>query len=168
MSVTEADICRAYAGLVQAVAARVGGLEHEDAVSTAELGLLKAIRTWRTGVGNFRDFATSRIYQELTTFKRCINQQTRAESGLSLDMQLGPESGGTTYGDVLAIIETDQTVIDVAMFIRALPHREQVFVRLRMRGYDNDGIASLFHTSADAVGELQRTVMERATLFFDS
>lgn len=87
MSVTEADVCRAYESLVQAIADQTCGLERDDAISVAELGLLKAVRTWQMGVGNFRDFATRLIRQEIVTFKRCVNRQKHAESTLSLDMQ---------------------------------------------------------------------------------
>lgn len=84
------------------------------------------------------------------------------------NMQLGPESGSATYADILALIEMDQTVIDVALFIRALPRREQVFIQLRMRGYDNDEIASLLRVSPDTIAGLHQRLIAKATAFFNS
>ena len=167
MSVTEADICRAYEGLARTVSAKTGGIERDDAISVAELGVLKAIRTWRSGMCDFRGYAEARARQELSIFKRCIGRQARGEARLSLDEPLGHERSGATYGDVLAIIEADFTIIDVGMFIRALAHKERLFVRLRMYGYDNGEIARLFQESPEAVEVLHRTVMRKATVFFD-
>lgn len=165
MSLTEADVCRAHAGLVRTIAAQAGGIDREEAQSLVELGLLKAIRTWRSCMGDFEGYAAQRMRQELDLFKRCVNRQRSAESVLSLDTKLC-DACDATFEAVLAIAEADWSVIDVGLFIRALPPRTRMFVRLRMRGYSNMEIAVLMKMLAPDVDAIHKAVMRQAKDYF--
>lgn len=167
MAITEADVLRVHEHLVRTIAAQARSLERDEALALARIGLLKAIRTWRAGQGSFQAYAAQRMRQELALFKQCVNRQQRAESTVSLDARIKADRSDATLGDILAIVEADQTVIDVAMFIRALPPEERMFVRLRMRGYDNCEIARLLLMNHTEIEKLHGRVMGQAVTYFE-
>ncbi|MEA5065414.1 MAG: hypothetical protein VB065_05115, partial [Eubacteriales bacterium] len=130
--------------------------------------LLYAIRTWRAGAGEFEDYARKRIQEQVELFKRCLSQQRRVESPISLDMKVRPDGEcTTTFADMIAFVEWDQTTVDVGLFIRSLAPDARMFVRLRMRTCTNSEIAQIMHITPAQVAELHRKVMDEATTYFE-
>lgn len=111
VKLTEEDVLLAWEWLVEKEAreprARV---EYEDRLQTAWLGLLYAIRTWNSNMRPFEQYATDCIRAHLVYMQREERMETRAESGLSLDMTVAVD-GETTYGEQVPYEETGYEVV---------------------------------------------------------
>ncbi len=148
-SLTEADVYEANRELVFMMCKNHGkSLEHEDRNAIASMGMLGAIRSYKSGLSTFEQHAMSCIRELLWEAESEQRRICRAELPFSLDKQLKNSDGSTKYIDMVAAFNEDSTsLIIVSDFIRLLERKLRCIVYLFIGGYTAEEVAQRMNMS---------------------